>query len=231
MNLLHLIRKNGFFYLVEQVWHRVVPSSVFRFAVMNVYAVDRENLGSVKRNKNIVCQVADDAATMAALREVTYMAVPDERVAGHAGYLASIRDSNAGEEPKVAGGVWAGIGDYYEEDFGIKLKLNESQAWIYCALVNKSARGAGVYSNAFCFAIDDLARRGHDQVLLSVTPWNKKSQRAHKQLVGRQVGRISAARFFRWGMVLTSGCAERSRTFTENVCSKPIDVKLTSASQ
>lgn len=232
MNLFRLIKKNGFLYLAEQVFNRVVPSSVLRFSVMNIYDVDREKLRRVERNDSILCQVAtDDPTLVSTLREVTHMGMSAEKMIGHTGYLASIRDTNNEESPTVAGGVWAGIGEYLEEDFGFQLKLTDTQAWIYCALVNKSARGSGVYTNAFCYAVDDLVNRGLDDVLLSVTIWNKKSRRAHHQLVSRRIGRITALRIFSFAFVFTSGDLAKTKTFAANIDADPIAIRLKPASQ
>lgn len=233
MNLFRLIQKHGFTHLVEQVFNRIVPSWVMRFAVMNIYEVDREKICQLERDERIVCQLADDESSRQDLRDVTFMSLAEERVAAHLGYSAANLDSDvvdgstgASKPNSLIGGVWAGRGAYLEEDFGFVLNLSDNQAWIYCALVKKSARGGGVYTNVFCHAINDLASRGHDEVLLSVTPWNNKSQRAHKKLVGDRIGRIYAIRILSFACVLTSGDMAKSNTVTFDPASKPIAISL-----
>ena len=231
-NAIDAIKKHGLIYLLHNAFNRLVPSWLFRFAVMNVYEIDHESLRSTRPSPQVSCDIATRQGDIEALRKATFMFQPDARVKHHVGYRASIPSDAAhreGEKLELAGGVWGGTGAYFEDELGFRIDLQDHQAWVYCAYVQKAARGKGVYTNVLTFAANDLIAKGHDSVLLSVMPWNRKSITVHERLTRGPVGRIVAVRIFKCALVLAFGDLSQSARWTTDLSSHPITIHLQAA--
>lgn len=223
------IQKHGLLYALYIIFNRLVPSWLFRFAVMNVYEIDCEMLCSSNRLQQVRCDVATNQSDVDALRNATFMSQPASQVAQHVGYMASVPANAArdgGERWELVGGVWAGIEEYFEDEFGFRIELSRRQAWIYCAYVQKAARGKGVYANVLTFAANDLIAKGHDSILFSVMPWNRKSMAAHGRVTRGRLGRIVAVRMLSFACVLAFGDLSQSTWLTTNLAARPVTIHL-----
>lgn len=225
MSLYHQLKNRGVIHCAELLFNRIVPPWVFRFSLGIVLELDVEKLVAIdqtieKTGYYTSCVVDPQAREQ--LRATTWNSVPAETSRSHFGYCVC-RD----ESPHVViGGVWGGIDRFNEADLGFQINLAPDQAWIYCAYVNKDARGDGVYKRVLSFAANDLQSRGYKRLRVIIQPWNKASLHIHSKYSSRVVGRILAIRIFRLALVFCTGELSKSKTSTTRLLHDPVIIQL-----
>jgi GNAT superfamily N-acetyltransferase len=225
MRVLQKIKNRGVLHTIEAFFNRLVPSWVFRFSVGDVLELNLDQLCDVYQQTKcgeLQTQCVTDSAGRALLRKITWNSVPLSSSSNDYGY-AVLR---TGRDEKILGGVWGGIDSFLEADLGFQIRLTDDQAWIYCAYVEKEARGSGAYRRVLSFAAHDLRERGYQRLLVVIQPWNKASMYIHKKFAKQTVGRIIAVRLLFLASVFRTGSLAKSKTFTTKLESDPVKISI-----
>lgn len=219
---------------METVFNRLVPKWLFRFSVGDVFDLDFQLLQEssnrpLPSDYSMAC-IEDDHARLA-LREFTWNSVPLESTQDDFGYavlktseLDSPRDQ--AEASSYVGGVWAGTGSFSEADLGFRIDLQPSQAWLYCAFVDKEARGGGLYKKLLGFVAEDLQSRDYQRLSVIIQPWNKASIHVHRSLSRRRVGRVCVVKLLGFAWVFCSGEISQTKRFTASIEGNPVILKV-----
>jgi len=191
VNIYQKARTQGFIRTFELLFNRFVPASLFRFSMGDIYEFDMDVLANLqlKTNEEFEVRCVTSPSDRQQLRKITWSTVPIETTQNDIGYAVFKKGTD-----QIVGGLWAGIGTFLEESLAIQFQFESKQVWLYCAFIDKSARGSGVYKQLISFAIADLQARGYQQTLGIVQPWNKVSRRMHEKHSKRVCGRVSAIR-------------------------------------
>ena len=230
------VKSQGYLRTFELLFNRYVPAWIFRYSKGDIFDFDIEKLKSVadslspESSSSLVakCLVGVGCTETPAheprmrLREFTYSTVPLESTSNDLGY--AIYDAQDPE--KLLGGVWAAVGSFREESVGIEFKFGDKQVWLYCAFVDASARGRGVYKKLISFAANDLEQRGYSQLLGIVQPWNRISRKMHQKQSRGIIGTMSAIRLFRYAWVSLNGNLKIDKRFVTNVYADPANVSI-----
>ena len=239
MSLVTKIKKaksQGYLRTFELLFNRFVPAWIFRYSKGDIYDFDIEKLKAVadslssESSSGLVakclvgtgCTETPNHEQRMRLREFTYSSVPLESTANDLGY--AIYDAQDPE--KLLGGVWAAVGSFSEESVGIEFQFGEKQIWFYCAFVDASARGRGVYKKLISFAASDLEQRGYSQLLGIVQPWNRISRMMHQKQSRGIIGTMSAIRLFRYAWVSLKGNLKIDKRLVTNVDGNPANVSI-----
>lgn len=226
MSLFKKLKAYGLLHFVETYFNRFVPAWLFRFSVGYIYEFDPKKLCEVLPTLDnadfaMTC-VEQGSQARQELREVTWNSVPEESSANDFGYSIS----KASDTGKVLGGLWGGIESFHEQNLGVRFRFADDQSWIYCAFVDKDARGMGVYKRILSFTATDLVDKGYKRILAVIQPWNRASMRIHNKYVDRKLGSMVAIRIFSFCTVLSFGGITKDGTFTFQPFSKPINVTI-----
>ena len=217
------VRTQGFIRTFELFFNRFVPAKIFRFSMGDIYEFDMEALSELDKNSDDgefeVRPVATDAER-ASLRKFTWSTVPEETTKNDIGYAVFRKGTD-----EIVGGLWAGVGSFLEESVAIQFNFQPEQAWLYCAFIDKSVRGKGVYKKLISYVIRDLQQRGYVQALGVVQPWNKISRRMHEQHSLRVCGSMSAIRVFSKVWLFGRGSISIDKRVVTQI-SKPANVKI-----
>ena len=119
------------------------------------------------------------------------------------------RDYSSGEnrafqatiDGQLVAGVWIATELFDENELGVRLVMNERQAWLFAALVSKQFRRKGIYGKMLPFVVNETSQN-FPNVLLAVNPDNKPSNAVHRKWSQRTVGTVVALRLFRCLSVL-----------------------------
>lgn len=228
MRLVEKIKQQGLLHLVETSFNRIVPAWLFRFSVGEVLELDLiqlQTLASSTDGSNGSYQFATVATEpdKSLLRAVTFNSVPVETTMHDIGYAARRKDDSA-----IVGGVWIGADDFLESNLGFQIQLQPNQAWLYCASIDKSVRGRGIYTRLLSEVAKDVLQRGYDQLLVVIQPWNKASMHVHGKYIQQHVGRIIAIRILRWMHVHSSGGMSQDKRLTTQPTHNPIQITIPS---
>ncbi len=188
------VKAQGFIRTFELLFNRVVPASIFRYSKGDIYEFDMDalaNLDNGADESEFEVRCVTSEAERQQLRKVTWSTVPIETTKDDIGFAVFRSGTN-----EIVGGVWGGVNNFLEESLAIQFEFQPEQAWLYCAFVDKSVRGTGVYKKLISSAIRELRARGFQQTLGIVQPWNKISRRMHEKHSQRVCGRMSAMRLF-----------------------------------
>lgn len=226
MSVIQKIKAYGPIHYAETIFNRFVPAWLFRFSVGYVYEFDPQKLCAVLPtldNSDYVMNCAEQGSeAREKLRETTWSSVPEETSANDFGY--SIAKESA--PSTTLGGIWGGVESFHEDNLGVRFHFTQDQSWIYCAFVDKEARGMGVYKRVLSFAANDLVGKGYNRILAVIQPWNRASMRIHNKFVKRQIGKSMAIRIFSFCFVYTSGGFKRDRSFTFQPFSNPVNIHI-----
>lgn len=226
MSLFKKIKKRGFLHSVETAFNRFVPPWLFRYSTGHVLELEKASLSAVLPSLDnsdfaLTC-VEQGSDARKKLREVTWNSVPEESSANDFGYSIAKQS----DQEKVLGGVWGGIESFHEANLGFQLHFDDDQSWIYCAYVNKDARGMGVYKRVLSFGAIDLIEKGYERILVVIQPWNKASMYVHKKHLQKKLGAITVIRVFSICAVFTSGAVKKDRTFTSKPMKNPVRITV-----
>jgi len=231
MPLIQKILRRGLLHSIEIVFNRIVPAWVFRFSTGCVFELDPKKLDEVLSgidNSNYVLTcVEQGSAARDQLRKLTWNSVPIETSYNDFGYSIA----NVSSPTDVLGGVWGAIESFQEADLGFQLQFEASQAWIYCAYVNKEAQGQGVYKRVLAFGTDDLITKGYERILVVIQPWNRASMYVHGKYAKKRLGTITAIRIFSFIAVFTTGDVKKDRTITLSPLRNPVQLRISNPIQ
>lgn len=222
MSLLKRIRQTGIRYSMAIAFNRIVPASLFRFRRFVIYRVAASKAVELARIRSGDLQPAirwcRTTAEIAALEELTYF---DSGTA-----TGIVRGCQALIDGSLQGGIWAATEGFEESELGVLIQLDKKQAWLFAALVAKSARRSGLYRSILAFVLNDLESEGLDELYVAVNPDNIGSNRVHQQHACETVGTVFAIRLFRTALCFSSGRLQRDRLFTWNSHRQPIAISI-----
>lgn len=230
------VKTQGYLRTLELLFNRFVPPWIFRYSKGDIFDFNIEKLKSVADSlsseaaESLVarCLVGTEGQESEAvdkqermrLRKFTWSSVPLESISDDFGYVIY----DAADPQKMLGGVWAAVGSFSEDNLGVEFEFAQHQAWMYCAFVDSSARGRGVYKKLISFAAKDLEERGYTQLLGIVQPWNRISRIMHEKHSRGIVGRMSAIRILSLVWVSRSGNIKVDKRLVTSVKSNPANV-------
>jgi hypothetical protein len=221
ISTLRKIRDRGVILSFEILFNRFVPESIFRFSIGDVLELDLAQMTqswATLESADFTASCVANAQERMELRKFTWNSVPLETTQNDYGYSIS----KAGANQPVLGGVWAGTESFIEAGLGFRIMLENNQAWLYCAYVDGSTRGLGLYKRLLSFVGSDLNKRGFERLLVVIQPWNKASMHAHQRFSRKNLGRIGVLRIFRISFVFCTGNILKNRTITTQQISEPV---------
>ena len=130
-------------YTFAILFNRVVPLWLFRMRRYVIYEMDVDktqaaaNSSKASRANDVqvsVCQTEDQIEVIEGL---TWF--KREYSSGRNQAFQAVIDG------QVVGGVWIATELFDENELGIRLVMNERQAWLFAALVSKKNRGKGIW--------------------------------------------------------------------------------------
>jgi ribosomal protein S18 acetylase RimI-like enzyme len=227
MAIIKKIKALGIVHFTETIFNRIIPSWIFRFVIGDMYELDIATLKQLNNsfdNNEFELSTVDSAnvGDWKTLRTMTWNCVDPSATTNHWGYR--LKDFDIAD--KILGGVWGGGGQFPESDLGFEIQLEDRQAWIYCAYVDSSARGRGVYKRLLAFAVTHLSDQGFENVYVVVQPWNRASTYIHKKYSLGCTGRITALRLFAISFVVCRGAAKSKRWYTTSIERKPVPIAI-----
>ena len=215
------IRKTGFKFFFAGVFNRVVPQWLFRMRRYVVYEMDVQKLQAASQ------QAVDDSGlefsacrTPAEIEAVEVLTWFRQELSSD-----DLRAFQATLDGQLVGGVWIASKVFDEDELGVRLMLNQQQAWLFAALVSKQARGKKVYSKLLPFVVSEVSR-DFPRVVLAVNPDNRPSNAVHKKASRRTLGTVVAIRFLKFSVCWASGQIRKDRTFSWQATKHPIELTL-----
>jgi len=222
MNALKKIKQIGWAYSIAILFNRIVPERlcrmrrfvVYRMAVANVSG---DSTTDSAADSSITMNRCDDEPEIAAVEQLTYF--QRKYTGGNAiAYGVNVDD-------RLAAGMWAATECFDENELGVRIRLNEKQAWLCAALVPKEFRRRGLYSKLLSFTIGDMAKHGYVDQLVSVNPDNLGSNRIHQRLSQETIGHVFAIRILKTTCCWTWGDISKDKTISWNSIKNPIGIR------
>ena len=228
MGLFKKIKQRGFFNLLARVCQIIVPESLLRFSVWEIFELDVNSATATQMSENVLIEnVGNDQAKRKLLQQVTWNSVDPAELEKHYGYSTCLSEQPASES--CVGGLWVATDRYPETALGFRMIFQPNQAWIYAAYVNPEIRGENVYQRTLAFACEDLERQGWEEILVAVAPWNKASMYVHEKHSKQKMGRVVAVRFLKFAAIFHFGNISKSKTFTTDYIERPIQITTQTA--
>ncbi len=215
------LKRIRFLHLIETAFNRIVPAWIFRFSVGHVLELDLDRLSDLDPEIPMdgwALKTVVEATLRNRLRQFTGNSVPVETTKDDLGFSVAKQD----EPAKLLGGVWVAGDSFGEVDLGFQIQLEPGQAWLYCAFVDKPARGLGVYKRLLSYVGHEVKKGGFQRLLVMVQPWNKASINAHRQFASALIGRIIVVRIFRFSFVFRTGAISKKATLTTQQQANPV---------
>ncbi len=196
------IYTRGLLYSCGIIINKIVPESLFRFRIFNVYelvpADDWRTKPSASESEIMfrVCQSEDE---FDAAQTLTHYRPSEHEFSDRASPKPTAMLAYDAAEP--VGGVWQTYESFDETELGLRIRLSPSQRWLFAAYVSKSHRRRGIYRRLLNHAIAD----NEAATFASINPTNKASIAAHRPFASRRVGTCVAIRIFRWSTCVANG--------------------------
>lgn len=226
MNAFKKIKQTGLMYSIAILFNRIVPERLCRMRRFVIYrmavaeASDDQPVGS-NADSSISMNRCDNEPEIAAVEQMTYF--QRKYTSGNAiAYAAQVDD-------QLAAGMWAATECFDENELGVRIRLNENQAWLFAALVPKEFRRRGLYSKLLKFTIGDMAKHGYVDQLVSVNPDNLGSNRIHQRLSQETIGHVFAIRIWKTTCCWTRGQISKENTISWNSIKNPIGIRCGSS--
>ncbi len=219
------IKKRGVLYTVGIVVNRVIPEKIFRFRVFRVFELEgHADVARRRGDEALAFRWCENESDMETAKRLTFFRSDDaEAAARYSACLASASDHQ--EHDQVVGGVWRGRQQFDEDDLGVRILLDEDQAWIFAAYVAKNQRGKGVYRRLLEHAISSDKSLVH---FASINPYNKPSIAAHREFVKSTAGTCFAIRVLNVACVITTKNIRADRMFTFQAKTAPVQLSFES---
>lgn len=222
MNLLKKNQQTGWRYSIAILFNRIVPARVFRmrrFVVYRIAVAEPSGDQPIAPNANASISISRcvDEADIASVEQMTYFqrsCTTGDSIA----YAAKLND-------QPAAGMWAATECFDEHELGVRIDLDENQAWLFAALVPKQFRRRGIYSQLLNFTVADMAKQGYDDQLVAVNPDNIGSNRIHKSVSRETVGQVLAIRFWKTTCCWAWGNVSKDATIRWNSTKHPISIR------
>lgn len=220
MKILNAIREKGIRYCIAIAFDRFVPQWLLRMRRFNVYEMETNIEASIESGNAIVRWSDSEEETLAVeqfmgpMRSVVDVGADDMRVCY----------AKVGGE--LAAAFWMASNIFMESGLTIRFELDEEQAWLFAAYVEKRFRRKGIYTQILEFMLPDLQSSGKSRVLLSVNPDNIASRIVHEKYARRKVGTAFAIRFLGIAACAVSGDMTVNRRFTLSHKKNPIVIRF-----
>lgn len=232
--LIRKIRSRGFFYSVGIVINRLVPESIFRFRVFQIFELALDGAGNstqtqrgVDSETKLATTNASDAiqfrwceteADLQLASRLTHFHAVDEGGKRIADLDKKMRACLAWEGDKPVGGVWISHGSFLERDLGLVIELDPDDRWLFAAYIEKSHRRRGIYARLLTFVMTTDSRT---KVFASINLFNKASIAAHRHMTARVHGICWAGH-----LLGLSGCRSSGDLLTLKPIGSRIRIKL-----
>ena len=135
------------------------------------------------------------------------------------------RPYQATVDGQLLAGVWIATEVFDENELGVRLMLNERQAWLFAALVSKQSRGKGLYGKLLPFVVNETSQ-DFPSVLLAVNPDNTPSNAVHQKWSQRTVGTVVAIRLLDVSACWVFGQIRKDRTISWQAKKHPIQLTV-----
>ena len=215
------IRKMGFKFFFATLFNRIVPQWLFRLRRYVVYEMDVQKLRaasqSLSEDNGLEFSPCQTSVEIEAVETLTWF--QRELSTGE------FRAFQATLDGQLVGGVWIASKVFDEDELGVRLMLNQQQAWLFAAFVAEQVRGQKVYSQLLSFVVSEVSR-DFPRVLLAVNPDNRPSNAVHKKASCQTLGTVVAIRFLNFSVGWVSGQIRKNRTFTWQATKHPIELTL-----
>lgn len=221
MNLVNKIRQTGLRYTFAIIFNRIVPEWLFRCRRYVVYQLNPNMAGPAGSDSVRIAYCSKDE--IPAVEKLTYVSAEKCTSSDDPNDLRPVKAEFNGE---LAGGLWMATRMFQEMELGVRYELAPKQAWLFGALVDKPARGKGIYSKMLSFVVPEEAAKGHTQILVAVNPDNRPSHRVHQKNSVRKIGIIRCMRLLKSSWCWASGDLEYERSFSLNSFNNPILIRF-----
>ncbi len=121
------------------------------------------------------------------------------------------------------GGLWRAEEHFDEDELGVRVVLDDDQAWIFAAMVSKQHRRRGVHRRLLSYVLAGDPQRNH---FASINPTNRASIAAHQQFVRSTVGTCLSLRLFKVAVSIASGGLKLDRHISFGCRERPIQMRL-----
>lgn len=215
-------RKFNLRYSFAVLFNRVVPQWLFRMRRYVIYEMDAgkaraavdSSVPSAGDVQSSACQTEDQ---IAAVETLTWF--KREYSSGKSQAFQATVDG------KLVAGVWLASQVFDEDELGLRLMMNERQAWLFAALVSKDARGNGIYNKLLTFVISE-GSQDFPSVLLAVNPDNEPSNAVHQKWSQRNVGTVVAVRLLGIAVCWVFGQVRKDRTISWQAKTHPVQLTV-----
>ena len=204
-------------------FNRIVPQWLFRMRRYAVYEMDVNKTRAAADSQNAAH--SDDVNISACRTEDQIKAVETLTWFKREYSTGSNRPFQATIDGQLVAGVWIATEVFDEDELGVRLMMNQRQAWLFAALVSKPYRGKGIYGKMLPFVVNETGQK-FPSVLLSVNPDNKPSNYVHKKWSQRTVGTVVAMRLVGVSICWVSGQIRKDRTISWNAKTQPIQLTI-----
>jgi GNAT superfamily N-acetyltransferase len=216
--MINRLLSRGILYSIGIVINRIVPARLFRFRVFRVYQLqpskqDRPNADDAPFQFQW-CESDEDFRLAEQL--TGFQSGSDVRQLGYGACLAL-------DSTQPVGGLWRAEEQFDEDELGIRVVLDDDQAWIFAAMVSKQHRRRGVHRRLLSYVLASDPHRNH---FASINPTNRASIAAHRQFVGSTVGTCVSFRLFKVAVALASGGLKLDRHISLGCRERPIQMRL-----
>lgn len=215
------IRKVGVKYSFAILFNRVVPEWLFRMRRYVVYEVGVQKLQAARQRlgegSGVEFSACQTEAETQAVEKLTWF--KREFSTG------DCRAFQASLDGQLVAGLWVASKAFDENELGVRLILNDQQAWVFAALVAEQVRGKGVYGQLLPYVVDQVSQK-FPRVMLAVNPDNRPSNAIHKKWASRTVGVVVAVRFLGFAACWVRGQVRKNQTFSLQAKNQPIELTL-----
>ena len=217
------VQSRGLRYSFAILFNRIVPQWLFRMRRYVVYEMDVEKARAVatssdgSRASEVEISVCQTEEQIKAVEALTWF--KREYSSGKS------QPFQAAIDGELVAGVWIATETFDEDELGVRLMMNDRQAWLFAALVSKQSRGKGIYGKLLPFVVSETSQN-FPSVLLAVNPDNKPSNAVHKKWSQQTVGTVVAIRLLGVAVCWTFGQIRKDRTISWQAKKNPIQLTV-----
>ena len=221
MSLMQKIRRRGIVFSFATLFNRLMPAKLFRMGVMEIGELCPTLLKQNFDESESGFETVTEPEARVRLQQATWNAKPVSEIRNHSAF--GIRNDS---DDSFAGGLWVATRKYFESELGFQIELPDGAGWVYCAYVDKSQRGQGIYSKGLAYAASQMEKKSVPRLLVAFNPWNKASAYVHQKYMKLRVGRIWSVKFLSLAICFSSGNARPMKSFTFSSGKSPNVVSL-----
>ena len=224
MNALSKIKQLGWRYSFATLFNRNVPQWLFRMRRFVVYRMEiPEHAATDPTSSSSSASIGrcETEAEILAVEQLTYF---KRRYSTGNSIPYGLK-----ADDQLAAGMWAATECFDENELGVRILLDQQQAWLFAARVGKDFRRQGLYSKLLPFVMCDMAKNGFADQLVSVNPDNVGSNLIHQKQSRETVGHVLAIRLLKTTVCWTSGGIAKDSTVSWNSIKNPIGIRFDSS--